>query len=161
MTSLFATAAMPAGAAGTCPLAGGVRRYYFLPVQSSGNHYPTTTAHRIGNSRYGFQTDQSISNNPLPAGTYGVRLATYDPHHAAGTSKPEPYEQWHAEFFGGNTKLGQTARTPDLNDKLVADSWAMGSKTFASSVTLLRGVHDPADPSARHGFVVWFVEFSC
>ena len=74
MTSLFATAAMPAGAAGTCPLAGGVRRYYFLPVQSSGNHYPTTTAHRIGNSRYGFQTDQSISNNPLPAGTYAFWL---------------------------------------------------------------------------------------
>jgi hypothetical protein len=160
LTAFSVVAAVPVGAAGSCPLPG-ARRYYFLPVQSSGGHYPTTTAHRIGNSRYGFQTNQSISGNPLPAGTYTIRLGTYDPHHAGGTGSPEPDEQWHAEFLGGTAKLGRTARTPDLNDRLVADSFPMGHMTFTRAVTLLRGVHDPVDPEGRHGFVVWFVEFSC
>jgi hypothetical protein len=145
----------------SCALTGGVRRYYFDPVQSSGAHYPTNMSHRIGNNRYGFQTSQSIVGNPLPAGHYTVWLGTYDPHHPVAAGRTTPGEQWRAEFYAGGTKVGQTARTPDLPDNVKGTGFSIGPEDIGAPVTSLKGVHDPSNPNDRHAFSPWYVEFRC
>jgi hypothetical protein len=147
----------------TCALAadGGVRRYYFEPVQASGTHYPLDMSHRIGNNRYGFQTSQSIAGNPLPAGRYAVTLGSFDPHHPVAPGRTTPGEQWRAEFYAGGAKVAQTTRTPDLPDNTKGASFDMGIEDIGSNVTLLKGVYDPSNPSDRHAFSPWFAEFRC
>ncbi|MCD5382431.1 MAG: hypothetical protein LR017_03950 [Candidatus Pacebacteria bacterium] len=91
----------------------------------------------------------------IPAGEYTVSLYAYDSYAGRSSRYAQTKEQYHLQFFNGNTRIAASQSTPDLRDDKDTATWRGVVNTtlnLSQDVTTVRAAHTyPTNqPSSSH-----------